>query len=120
MKLYLDDDSAQTLLVRLLRKAGHDVATPADLGLAGQTDPVHLLHAMRELRVLLSQNYDDFRILHEILMEGQGHHPGILVVRKDNDPHRDLKPSGIVRAIRKLETAGAPVADQYIILNHWR
>jgi hypothetical protein len=120
MKLYLDDDSAQTLFVRLLRQAGQDVVIPADLGLAGQTDPVHLLHAMREQRTLLSHNYDDFRILHEILMEGQGHHPGILVVRKDNDPSRDLKPAGIVRAIRNLEAAGVPVADQYIILNHWR
>jgi hypothetical protein len=52
--------------------------------------------------------------------EGQGHHPGILVVRKDNDPTRDLKAAGIVRAIRNLEAAGAPIADQYIILNHWR
>jgi hypothetical protein len=90
------------------------------MGLAGQTDPVHLLHALREQRVLLSHNYDDFRILHEILMEGQGHHPGILVVRKDNDPSRDLKPAGIVRAIRNLEAAGVPIGDQYIVLNHWR
>ncbi len=120
MKLYLDDDSAQTLLVRLLRQAGHDVLIPADLGLTGQTDPVHLLHAMPEQRSLLSHNYDDFRILHEILLAGQGHHPGILVVRKDNDPSRDLKPAGIVRAIRNLEAACVPIADQYVILNHWR
>lgn len=120
MKLTLDDDSVQTLLVRLLRHAGHDVLIPGDLGLAGQTDPVHLLHTLREQRVLLSHNYDDFRILHEILMEGKGHHPGILVVRKDNDPSRDLKPAGIVRAIRNLEAAGVPIGDQYIVLNHWR
>ena len=52
MKLYLDDDIAQTLLVRLLRQAGHDVVTPADLGLAGQSDPIHLLQAMREQRAI--------------------------------------------------------------------
>jgi len=120
MKLYLDDDIAQTLLVRLLRQAGHDVVTPADLGLAGQSDPIHLLQAMREQRAILSHNYDDFRILHEILMEGKGHHPGILIVRKDNNPSRDLKPSGIVRALRNLQSAGVSINDQYIILNHWR
>jgi hypothetical protein len=31
-----------------------------------------------------------------------------------------LKPAGIVRAIRNLEAAGVPIADRYIILNHWR
>jgi hypothetical protein len=120
MKRYLDDDSAQNLLVQLLRQAGHDVLIPADVGLAGQTDPIHLLHAMREQRVLLSHNYDDFRILHELPIEGQEHHPGMLIVRRDNDPRRDLKPAGIVRAIRKLEAAGVDTTDQYVILNQGR
>jgi predicted nuclease of predicted toxin-antitoxin system len=120
MKLYLDDDIASGLLVQLLRHAGHDVLLPADLGLAGTKDPVHLRFAIRERRALVTQNYDDFRLLHELLLEGQGHHPGILVVRLDNDPHRDMKPPHIVRAINKLTAAGVPVADEYIVLNHWR
>ena len=49
-----------------------------------------------------------------------GHHPGVLTVRKDNDPKRDLKPAGIVRALRNLENANAPIADQFIVLNHYR
>ena len=120
MKLYLDEDSAQTLLVQLLRREGHIVLLPADFGIMGKKDPVHLRLAIRESAVFLSHNYEDFELLHDLLLEGQGHHPGILVVRKDNDPSRDLKPAGIVRAIRNLEAAGVPVADQYIILNHWR
>ena len=120
MRLYLDDDSTHALLVQLLRRAGHQVLLPADFGLSGQKDPVHLRKAIRENAVLLSHNYEDFELLHELLIEGQGHHPGILVVRKDNDPSRDLKPGGIVRAIRNLEAAGAPTAHQYVILNHWR
>jgi predicted nuclease of predicted toxin-antitoxin system len=120
MKLYLDDDSVAALLARLLRQARHDVLLPSDFGLAGAKDPSHLQRAIREQGVLLSHNYEDFKLLHDLLMEGQGHHPGILVVRKDNDPTRDLKPSGIVRAIRNLEAAGVGTADEYIILNHWR
>src|SRR4051812_28110452 len=42
MNLYLDDDSAKASLVKLLRKAGHRVAIPADAGLAGASDPRHL------------------------------------------------------------------------------
>jgi hypothetical protein len=31
-----------------------------------------------------------------------------------------MTPKGIVSAIRRLEAAGAPVADEFIVLNHWR
>jgi hypothetical protein len=50
----------------------------------------------------------------------QGHHLGILVVRKDNDLRRDLKPAGIVRALTNLLAAGVPIVDNYHILNHYR
>jgi predicted nuclease of predicted toxin-antitoxin system len=120
MKLYLDDDTASGLLLRLLRQAGHDVQIPTDVGMSGNADPVHLTYAIRDGRVLLSKNYDDFAILHVLIMQAQGHHPGILVIRQDNDPTRDLTPKGVVRAIRNLEGAGAPVADEYTILNAWR
>ena len=39
MKIYLDDDSASRRLSLLLRKAGHDVSLPADLGTSGAADP---------------------------------------------------------------------------------
>lgn len=120
MKLYLDDDSVAAKLVALLRHAGHDVQIPADVGIAGEDDPVHLTYAVLQDRVLLSHNYRDFEQLHDLVMAVQGHHPGILVVRKDNDPKKDLNPPGIVRALAKLLASGIPVADAYHILNHWR
>jgi hypothetical protein len=46
--------------------------------------------------------------------------PMPLIVRRDNDPSRDMKPAGIVRSIRNFEAAGMPVPDQMYILNHWR
>jgi hypothetical protein len=120
MKLYLDDDSIDNLLIRLLRKAGHDVEIPADVGLSGREDPVHLRYCVRVGRVCLSRNHKDFDHLHELILETQGHHPGILIVRKDNDPRRDLDAHGIVRAIAKLLAAGVAVGDQLHILNQWR
>jgi predicted nuclease of predicted toxin-antitoxin system len=120
MRLYLDDDSVAALLITLLRRAGHDAQVPADVGQAGEADPVHLAHAIRQDRVLLSHNYDDFKLLHDLIMTAGGHHPGLLVVRKDNNPQRDLSPAGIVRAIARLLAAGVPVADTYHVLNHWR
>jgi hypothetical protein len=49
-----------------------------------------------------------------------GKHAGLLAIRFDNDPSRDMKDAEIVRAIRKLEKSGAPIANQFHILNHWR
>jgi hypothetical protein len=120
MRLYLDDDSAAALLVALLRRAGHDVQVPADAGMAGREDPAHFAHAVREGRALLSHNHSDFKLLHDLVMTVGGHHPGVLVVRKDNNPKRDLTIPGIVRALARLLASGLPIADSYHILNHYR
>ena len=120
MRVYLDDDSASPLLARLLRQAGHDVQLPTDAGLAGEDDAVHLRHAVREDRVCLTGKHKDFLNLHNLVKQVNGHHPGILVVRRDNDPRRDHTPRGIVHTIRKLLAASIPIADQLIVLNHWR
>jgi hypothetical protein len=116
----LDHVSAEALLVALLRRAGHDVQIPADVGKIGECDSVHFAQAIGEGRTLLSRNHDDFKNLHALIMQAQGHHPGLFIVRRDNDPTRDLKPAGIVRAIRNLEAAAIPIPDDLHILNHWR
>jgi hypothetical protein len=120
MNLYLDDDSAKAVLVRLLVRAGHQVVTPADAGLVGVSDPRHLIHAVQHGYVLLSRNHDDFEDLHLLIHETNGRHPGILVVRSDNNPSRDMKDRDIVRAIGNLDAAGVAIANEFHVLNHWR
>ena len=120
MNLYLDDDSADPLLARLLRRAGHDVQVPQDVGRMGSHDAVHMRHAIDTSRVILTHNHRDFQFLHELLLAGGAHHAGILVVRRDNDRKRDLTASGIVRALTNLLAAGMAVADVLHVLNHWR
>ena len=120
MNLYLDDDSASPLLATLLRNNGHDVVLPRDVAMAGEPDAVHLTYAIREGRACLTKDRRDYWILHSLVMTSHGHHPGIIVVRKENNPARDMSPKGIVNAIRKLEAAGVPIADEYVILNQWR
>lgn len=120
MKIYVDEDLSDGVLVALLQKGGHDVETPAGAGRLGQSDPVQFTFAIHEQRVCLSANYDDYEELHLLIKEAKGQHPGIMVVRQDNDPSRDLTPKGIVAAIRKLEAAGVPIVNEYTILNHWR
>lgn len=120
MRIYLDDDSAWPLLAQFLGKAGHDVEVPSAVGMTGKHDALHLAYAVGEKRVCLTRNYDDFLALQHLVAAVQGRHLGILVVRQDNDPTRDLTPKGIVAAIRKLESSGVPIANEYIVLNHWR
>ena len=85
MKLYLDDDIASGLLVQSLRQAGHDVRTPAEAGLAGREDHVHFRRAIQENRLILSRNYQDYEDLHYLIIDAKGHHPGVLLVRRDNN-----------------------------------
>lgn len=120
MRMYLDDDSATPLLAQLLSQAAHDVQLPVDVGLRGADDAVHLTHAVRDRRSLITGNHRDFLNLHNLIMEVNGHHSGVLVVRRDNDPKRDLSPRGIVRCIRNFLLANVSLQDEYVILNHWR
>jgi predicted nuclease of predicted toxin-antitoxin system len=120
MNLYLDDDSAKASLVKLLKKAGHQVAIPADAGLTGASDPRHLMYTLQNGMVLLTKNHDDFEDLHFLLLAAGGKHAGLLVVRSDNDPSRDMKDRDVARAIVNLEAAGVPVSNEFHILNHWR
>jgi hypothetical protein len=43
VQLYLDDNSVDSALIRLLAAAGHDVMIPATARIAGQEDVVHLI-----------------------------------------------------------------------------
>jgi hypothetical protein len=120
MMLYLDDDSVAPELIQALRQAGHDVRTPAEAGLRGVHDALHLRQAIREGRALLSRNYKDFGPMNLLVKESKGRHSGILMIRHDNPKKRRMKSHDIVRALRKLEAAGVPIANEYIVLNHWQ
>jgi hypothetical protein len=118
--LYVDDDSVNGLLVRLLQTARHDVVIPHDIGKDGAADADHLLEAIRQSRVILTGNHRDFDALHRLVLFLGGHHPGILIVRRDNDPKRDMDQKQIVRAIRNFVSSGMKVEDGIHVLNFYR
>lgn len=84
-----------------------------------QACPVHFTHCIRQQRILITGNHDDFELLHYLVRESKGNHPGILAIRKDNTP-RDMTAGQVVRAIDKLQAAGVALPQEFIILNHWR
>ena len=120
MLLYIDEDSVDGVLIRRLIDGGYDTVTPSIAGTAGQADPVHFMCAIRAGRVVLTHDYEDFKMLHDLVLLAGGHHPGILVVRRDNDPTRDMSPRIIVRAIQNLTASEMAMPDSFHVLNHWR
>jgi uncharacterized protein DUF5615 len=116
MRLYLDDDSVDSALIRLLTAAGHDVLIPAVAGTAGQEDAIHLMRSIQTNRSFMTRNYDDFKLLHDLVLFSGGHHPGILVVRRDNDPSRDMSNRAIVQAGAK---SPAPAQDSATRFTSW-
>jgi predicted nuclease of predicted toxin-antitoxin system len=121
VRLYIDDDNVDARLLRLLRRSGQDIQVPADVGLAGSSDQVHLAHAIRERRAILTRNYRDFEDLHDLVVSAaKGHHGGILVVRYDNDPRNNMSTGDISRAVPNIENAGVTIADSCHQLNHWQ
>jgi predicted nuclease of predicted toxin-antitoxin system len=120
MRIYLDDNITDGRLVTQLKKAGHGVVLPLDVGTNGVTDPSHLIFAIRQELILLTRNHDDFEDLHNLVMAAGGNHFGVFTVRADNDPSRDMKIKIITSAIGKVERSGIQLANQLIVLNHWR
>src|SRR5690349_3754429 len=120
MNLYIDEDSSQTILLKFLRRAGHDLVMATEAKGIGRSDAVHLNRAIAQGRILLTANHDDFKELHDLIQTAKGRHAGIFVIREDNDPARDLTPRGIVVAIEKFSKSGVEVANEFVILNHWR
>ena len=115
LRLLVDEDTQSRWLVRLLRDAGHDVATVNDLGLQGRPDPDVLARAVAEKRVVLTRNVDDFRELHL----ADSDHPGIAGIFFDREPSKDLSHADVVRALANLEAAEVEIAGSFHSLNAW-
>lgn len=83
MRIYIDEDLASGVLIRLLQAAGHDIDSPSSAGMRGRSDAVQLTYGIHETRVCLTANYDDYEELHLLVREAKGGHAGIMVVRQD-------------------------------------
>jgi hypothetical protein len=86
----------------------------------GRSDPHQFIAAIRSHRILITANHRDFVDLHDRIVASGGRHAGLLTVRYDNDPTKDMKAKNIVTAIGKLERAAVAIANDYIVLNAWR
>ena len=113
MNLYLDDNTCKALLVAMLRKAGHTVVIPADVGCAGTSDARHFLHAIYTGMVTLTRDHEDFLELHDVVQAAHGQHAGIIAIRSDNDAKRDMFPRVRTMSRSFMEKAGVAIQNGY-------
>ncbi len=115
LKLFIDEDSLSKPLVKLLKKAGHDVLTVNEVGLSGKSDLIVLNYARETERIIITHNCKDFEALHK----GNIAHSGIFAIRNDSNYSKNMSRQDILKAIANLEAASIPLANQFLSLNHW-
>jgi predicted nuclease of predicted toxin-antitoxin system len=120
VRIYLDDNTADPVLAAELRRRGHRVVLPSEAALSGASDARHLVHAILEDLVVLTRDYEDFTELHDVVLAARGEHPGIMLMRLDNDPTKDMKQGAMATAVDRIEASGLSLINQLFVLNHWR
>ena len=120
LKLYVDDSLDADVLAARCRKAGHSLISPRAVGLSGVNDAVHLRFAVEQKVPILTADRDDFRELHELVLAVNGHHTGILLVRRGRKRREQMSAARVVRALTRLEAAGINLHNRWIILNQWQ
>ena len=120
MKILIDENMSSRRLAARLQAAGHKVVLATDVGLLTVSDARVMAWGGGQGLPVLTRDHEDFADLHDLVVAVGGHHPGILVVRFDNDPHHNLTERALATALRNLESSGAAVADRIHVLNHWR
>lgn len=116
IRLYLDEDSMRTGLVRALRSRRVDVVTAMEAQLIGpHPDEEHLAYAATQGRVLFTFNRGDFAHLHRTYLASGHRHAGIILSDQ-------LETGLIVRRLFKLLAArsAADMCGQLEYLSNWR
>jgi predicted nuclease of predicted toxin-antitoxin system len=120
MRFLVDENMNSPRIASRLQAQGHHPVLASDVGLLSVADSRVMIWAIAQAVPVLTRDHDDFEDLHDLLMAAGGHHPGILVVRFDNDPRHNLTDRGIASAIHKLESSGISIPDRIHVLNQWR
>ena len=120
MRFLVDENTSSPRMAARLRAAGHDPVLATTVGLVSASDARVFAWAITEGLPVLTRDSEDFEDLHDLVMAAGGHHPGVLLVRFDNDPRHNLTDRGIATAIIKLENSGVPIQDRIHVINQWR
>ncbi|MGH9009972.1 MAG: DUF5615 family PIN-like protein [Acidimicrobiia bacterium] len=112
---WLIDEMLPSETAAELNRRGHDAASVAGLGLAGQPDPVVFARAVAEHRIVVTENVADFAVLvDQRLRRGEPAVP-VMFVRKGDLPRRGALPH---RLAERLHGWAGTHPDPYLG-PHW-
>lgn len=116
IRLYLDEDSMDRILVNALRTRGIDIVTALDEDMINQDDSEHLDYATQQGRVLYSFNRSDFFQLHTGYLRQGNSHSGIILANQQNYSAGEQ-----MRRILKLSAAKSAedMENRIEFLNAW-
>lgn len=84
IRLYMDEDAMDQVLVDALQARGVDVITALDAGMIERRDAEHLDYATKHDRVLCTFNICDFYRLHSEYVSHGKRHAGIILMRQQH------------------------------------
>lgn len=120
MICYLDDALDHDLLIRVATARGHRLISPRSINPSGKHDALHFLNAVSNKMPIITRDADDFEALHDFALGIGGHHFGLITVPDETQQRKNMAAKEIARALTNLESAGVPLADQLVVLNHYR
>ena len=115
-RFYFDEDSADRALVEALRARGVEVCVPSEEGLLEADDSDQLQWCIRNQRVLITSNIDDFYHLHSQLLRQNRSHSGIVAIQQQS-----LSIGERMRRLIKLWSAlsAEAMVNRVEFLSHW-
>jgi hypothetical protein len=116
LRLLIDEDTQAKRLVEVLRVEGHDVVTVTEAGLESQDDAILLEFALRENRILVTRNCDEFRDRHD----ADPAHAGIFAIYEGRVGFKKMSHAEIVQAVANLDASGLDFAGQFVAVNAWK
>jgi hypothetical protein len=96
VRLYVDEDAAERIVVEGLRQAGYDVLTTLEAAARTSSDESQLNYAAGEGRAVYTLNVRDFSRLHSEFLASGRHHAGIIVIPRQR--------YGVAEKLRRLLT----------------
>lgn len=116
LRFYFDEDSADRALVEALRARGVEVCVPFEAGLLEANDSDQLQWCIRNQRVLITSNIDDFHYLHSEVMRQNQSHSGIIAIQQQS-----LSIGERMRRLIKLRSAltAEEMVNRIEFLSHW-
>lgn len=115
LRLFLDEDTQDTLFIKLLRDYNFNVSTVNEVNLSGQKDSIIFKFSKENNRILLTHNCKDFKQLHQEHLI----HPGILGIYKNKDLTKNMGFRQIIQAINRARNSLGCFDNQFISVNEW-